>query len=121
MRISAIVVIFLLLPMAQLSSPNACPADCRQRCESETSTRDVDSSCDSLQPCGAPDCCLLEPPALPGAERENLLRPSHWTRTDDESARLGVTRGSQQIARAARLPVEAGSSPLFSLHCAFLI
>jgi hypothetical protein len=121
MRTSAVFLIFLLLPMAHVGSPNVCLADCRQRCESETSAREVDSRGDSLKSCGAPNCCLLEPPALPGADRENLVRPSHWTRTDDDSARFGAIRFSQRIARATRFPVEVGSSCLFSLHCAFLI
>ena len=121
MRTSAVVLIFLLLPMANVVSQNVCPSDCGQRCESETSAREVHSSCDSLKSCGAPDCCLLEPPALPGTDQENLVRPSHWTRTDDDSTRFGAIRSSQRFARATRFPVEVGSSRLFSLHCAFLI
>jgi hypothetical protein len=121
MRTGAVVLIFLLLPMAQLGSPNACPTDCGQRCESERSAHDGDPSCESLNSCGTSDCCRLEPPALPSADPENLLRPGLWTRNNDESARFGAIRASQRIARAARSPVEVGSSRLFSLHCAFLI
>lgn len=121
MRTRAAVALFSLLMTVSIGLSNLCLTDCSQSRECDRSLLQSHPSCDSLQLCGRPECCLNVQSALPGTVTLKVVAPHPWPNAAGDSTLFGVIRTSQRVAQTRPPPAEASISHLYSLHCAFLI